>query len=240
MPSGDVKKLLLVGCGVMVLVTGVAIYGVWYASGKIRALITGDESAQSDSGRGAVKQSAAEGRDLCALWTAAEASAVLGFPVIRTESGGPPSQCSYFVAGQPVAEAAKAEAERQMNQAKKNDADPQQFAQSILKGLATAGSADPNAEIRALRVTLRTGEDGASSMAGLRGASKLMEGATKGIPGLSVAEKLSGLGDEALISGISGILMVRQGSSYLELETGPIPESRDKLIQAARALLSKL
>lgn len=235
-------KLIIGGCSAVLVVGAILMgalgYGVFKVADKVTGGAISSAARESASGGAASRENAPPVEDACTLLTTAEAAAILGVPVVRQEKSSPPPSCAYFLDGKAASEASKAEADQALAKAKSNQADPKEFANALMKGMGGMAGAS-GAEVKGLTLRVRAGEDGASSMGGLKGASSMLKGAI-GDSNTKAPEDLQGLGDEAAMAPMDMILMVRKGNRYIELEPGPIANHRAKLIAAARKILERL
>lgn len=235
-------KLIIGGCSAVLvlgaILMGVLGYGVFKVADKVTGGAISSAARSSAGGASSSRDNAPPVEDACSLLSTADATAILGVAVVRQEKSSAPPGCTYFLDGKAASEAAKAEADQALAKAKKDQADPKEFASAMIRGFGGMAGAS-GAEVKGLTIHVRDGDDGASSMAGLKGATSLMKGA---VPDAETKqpEDLKGLGDEAIVAPMDVVLIVRKGNRYIELEPGPVSNHRAKLIAAARKILERL
>jgi hypothetical protein len=232
--GSSLGKILLIVFGCFVLLGALAVGGIYYAVGRVKA-----KSLQ------AISQ--AVGRNPCALISKEEVQEVLGVPIEKTAGitdGGEPG-CAFFASPEAFQQLArdslaKVPGEAQAGAAAEDKAGRKsdnplsllnnesiKNLEGIVKTFAIAGQAQQG-DGRVFGFTLESnfGLDWSTFRATL-GV----------IPGF---ESLSGVGDNAMIGPFGHVLYVQKGRAKVTLNLMAVPDARNKGVALARKIVSRL
>lgn len=233
--GSSLGKVLLILFGCFVLFGALAVGGIYYAVGRVKA-----KSLQ------AISQSV--NRNPCALISKEEVQEVLGVPIEKTTEitdGGEPG-CAFFASPEAFKQLArdslaKVPGEVQAGaakEAKSGKASDNPLAllnnesiknlEGIVKTFAIAGQAQQG-DGRVFGFTLES-NFGRDSWPTFR--------ATLGVvPGF---ESLRGVGDNAMIGPFGHVLYVQKGGAKVTLNLMAVPDARNKGVALARQIVSRL
>jgi len=251
--GSPILKIVLVVLGVFALIAMVAIGGIVYTGYKIKQKVEQTAKEQGvDLGDlakklgSAASSGEAAARDGCPLLPKEEVEELTGLAITRVDgtpgSGDDREHCDYFGNAAEAAERGQKQVQDALKslQAGKGDKDVAAGLAEIKKITQGLGSNVPASqgagEARLLRLMVKRGEAQSQLM-----ALKMAIGAigTQNIPGAGLT-KVEGLGDEAYLTPMDQILVIRRGQDFVQLEIGSIPESKEKGIELARRVLARL
>ena len=186
----------------------------------------------------------------CGLLSKADAAAMLGEPIERTEDQG--TTCLYFgpagLSGKLAQEGtANLMKEMQKPGAQVNGNDVADSLSKLMGGLAAqagatgAGTAAGGSGDVPLLTFVVDGEDGKPQMTALTATKAIFGGIAKNASNGSegFGADIPGLGDRAVRLANLGLNVLR-GNTLIRLIPGPVPDANDKTVAIARAILPKL
>lgn len=247
--GSPILKIVLVVFAVLMLLGVLTTAGLFYAGYKIKQKVeqTAAEKGidlkalRSEMTRPS-RSSESTGRDGCALLPKDEAQRIVGFAISRIDgapgTGDASEHCDYYGSSAEVAGKSKQQMDKAMEMAKKDRAgdhpeDAAKFGEAFLKGLSSNAKAAQGEETQLFKFHLQRGE-GRTQMAIIKTSVSAVAGQNSGLT------KVDGLGDEALLGPMNIALWVRNGDDFVAVELGSLPEAKDKGIEIARQILSRL
>jgi hypothetical protein len=222
--SGGVLKILLVVGAIFVVLIGVAVAGLVYVG--IRAKNALDAAAEqhgiplgdlASNERGSLR-----GANPCSFLTAAEAGQILRVSIVRTETER--NKCSYFASPTAANSAKTANSLEQLKAAKGTEQEKQEL-ERYAKAIAA-----PQNPGSVPYLTIEYAEDGRTHMAGV----KIAAGA------VGEFEKITGVGDEAMVGPLGSIFVFLYKGIAVEMDLRQVPEGRDRGIQLAKKITPRM
>ena len=239
--SGSGVKILLIALACIMFLGVLGIGAVYYAVHRVKQAVVDkaatygvDLHATSSYG----SPPSVHSYSACSLLSKEEASEAIGIPIAKMEQSGTgtTSKCDYF----PAAPGNSDDISRQTERLKKLADQPSSAgkngqAQDAFSGILKSAMTDPSTPVISVTVD---GRDGRSNMTGFAGAYRIMSGITKG-SGVTAAEDLHGLGDEAVFGAI-GNFMFLKGNTSVECDGPGILGSKQAAIAIARKIAPRL
>ncbi|MCW5978820.1 MAG: hypothetical protein KIT09_12120 [Bryobacteraceae bacterium] len=239
--SSPVLKVVLIVLCVFGVVAALGVAGLVYAGYKAKEKITQvAREAGIDLSQDRPAPAREQVADGCFHLPSAEAGAVLGVRVVRTEPRAPEG-CIYFGDPAETAERSVSAAREGYRELQETPAaqDAQRALEKITHGFV--GSAGSEGLVFAFTIDRN---DAGSKWAGFKIASKMMGGMSGGAEtekqGVKLFESVPGLGKEAIFTPLGATLHVIQDGAYLEMDFRGAPADRDKKLALARKVLSTL
>ena len=213
-------KIILLVFGGFFLLCALTVGGMIWFGYKAKDYVTEQAKERGiDLEKMAEKQPASRRVDPCTLLTKAEASRILGVELERADANGEQS-CSYFAKAADLEAAQKAANEREGGA----NAPVEEVTKSILGGMGGGEGAYMSVGV--------DWEDGMSNLTAFRIALELL--------GPNMSSKLSGLGDQAFLGPMDSMLLFRKGATGVTIDLRMVPKGREKGIEIARTILSRL
>lgn len=244
--GSPIVKIVLIVVGVFMLLGVLATAGLFYAGYKVKQKV---EETAAESGinlRDLASQTRASAnapaRDGCPLLPKDEAQQIIGIPISRVDgapgTGDNREHCDYFGSAAELAEKGQREMEKAMENAKNaksgdNPQDAAKFGEAIIKGLGANAKNAEGGETQIFRFHVLRGQ-GRSQIAIIKTSLTAVAGQFSGLT------KVEGVGDEALLGPMNVSMYVRKGDDFVEIELGSLPESKEKGIELARRIVSRL
>ena len=239
--GGSALKIVLIVVGVLFAMGAVSVGGMYYAAH--RYLKVAEEATGIKAGdvartiREAAKRGAGGGRaevlDGCRLLSNAEASAILGIEVVRSDGKPDADQsgehCSFFVKLGSVAEHEKSPIREGDKTLQDRLDDVKLHSRIMIEG-------DPHGQAPYFTYTVER-EEGKTACAALGVANRLS--GVEAIGGGGEKEPL-GLGDQAVMGIGESLMCVAKGDSSITLELNQIAGARVIGIAVARTILPRL
>jgi len=247
--SGKGMKIALAVVGCMIVMVAAAIGGLWYIGHRVKQAVV--EKAQAYgvtlpdvSPAGGSSERARLPRP-CEILSSSDVSGMIGEPIVRTEekeSGcmyfGPPGLYQSLAKDQMSSTFQRAEAPGASVPAGDVATAADQLANSIAAGTDRFGTGGDMPLVMTV-----VGPDGKAQMTAMTATSALFggianaSGASGAVAG--AGQNVPGLGDRALRMPKMG-LNVLQGDTIVRVIVGPVPNSTEKDVEIARAILQKL
>jgi hypothetical protein len=168
--------------------------------------------------------------DVCSLLTKEEASEIMGTPVERVEPSGS-DECRYVGKAMSDEEREKAIADerKKLEEAKGGQPDMKAL-ENLTKNMAgaMANGAGPSFSIKV------DWEGGHAAVKALKLAMGVMTGNNK------MTESLRGIGDEAVVGPMNSVLMFAKGDTGVEIDLRMLPNGRERGIEIAKRVASRL
>jgi len=242
------RKVLLIGAGLALLVGAVAAGGLVYVGFRVKSRVEraarelSTEPRSSPDPRPAAGV-AARSIDACSLLTREEAAEILGVAIERAQSkhGTIDSTCEYYARPRSKEQrgAAVAAAFRGMSERGDRPVPPgrntpvEALRQSGMEGLLKeiGGLASPDGPYLAVMVNWDGGRTAISMLNLVAGVSA---------PGLETTEVLEGIGDEAVIGAADSVLAFVKGRTGVQIGLSLVPQGRDRGIAIAHKIASRL
>lgn len=240
--GGSVVKIVLIAFGVLFVLGAVSLGGMYYAAHrylKVAEEVTGvkvgdvTRAMRDAAKRGGSHQGRAETRDGCLLLSKAEASAILGIEVERSD--GKPNadesgeHCSFFVKPGSIAQHEK-------SPIREGDKTLQDRLDEVKLHSRIAIEGDPHGQAPYFTYTVER-EDGKTACAAVGIANRLSGVGT--IDGTGEKEPL-GVGDKAVMGIGEGLMCVAKGNSSITLDLNQIAGARAIGIAVAQKILPRL
>jgi hypothetical protein len=246
-PGSPLVKIVLIVVGVFMLLGVLAMAGLFYAGYKVKQKVEETAAEKGINLRDLASQARASSadapaRDGCPLLPKDEAQQIVGIPISRMDgtpgTGDNREHCDYFGSAAEVAERGQQEMEKAIETAKaaKSSDNPQdavKFGEALIKGLGANAKAAQSGETQIFRFHVLRGR-GRSQIAIIKTSLTAVAGQFSGLT------KVEGVGDEALLGPMNVSMYVRKGDDFVEIELGSLPGSKEKGIELARSIVSRL
>jgi hypothetical protein len=224
--GGSGMKVLFIVLGVVFIIALIGVAAVAYLGFYVKNRV---ERAAKDYGIEASSRSGPSARrvDPCSLISKEEAGEILGVAIERTETDGEKT-CQYFAKALTQEEREQAMAKLQsQDSAPRDQKDVENMAKAMVS--AMAGGAGPSFGIEV------EWDDGRTML----NAFKFVIG-TAGGGDAKVSEKVSGIGDEAVLGPMASMLMFVKGSTGVQIDLRMVPDAREKGVAIAKIVAGRL
>jgi hypothetical protein len=222
--GGALGKILLVLGAFFLLFMAVGVLGLIYVGIRAKRAV---ESAAEQHGIALGDFTSGEkgnlgAADPCSFLTASEAGQILKVSIVRTETQG--NTCNYFAEKTQANAPALEQQVGELQKAEGNDAKKQEL-ERLAKGFV--GSAvDPSMPY----LTIQYDENGKAHMAGMKIAAGTM----------GEFEKISGVGDEAMLGPLGSIFVFLYKGTAVQMDLRQITEGRARGIELGKKITSRM
>jgi hypothetical protein len=226
-PASSGLKIVFIVLGVLFVVFAIAMVGIGIVAHRVKTRV---ESAARNYG---IDSSRSAGRSAhrvapCSLVTRDEAAHFLGVEIDRIEPEGDRG-CHYYGKAPTAAEREREMAELQRSLKQGKSGEGPQGVENLVKALGSGmASAGPYFSVKV------DWEDGRTMLGAMKFVTDSAGAAGK------FTERVSGIGDEALLGPMASMLVFAKGSTGVQIDLRMLPNGREKGIAIAKTVANRL